>query len=428
MADLIEKYQHHLPDNAAWVTPQNNQQLKVPLRVGFAMAVGVILWVGSYLGLVGVLIPAKIAEIAPGQKATIVAVMSAVAMVISTIANILEGALSDRTRSRLGRRTPWLLFGSAGSFAVILVWGQVTTVAGIIICAGVYQLFLNALVAPLIAVLADRVAPRHRGTISSMYAVGNSTGVYGGQIIAASFLTSSYTGFIVMACMALASGPVAALIMREGSSKGMSVAPITKTTLFQQFAFPLHNARDYYLALFGKLFIMTSKFVIAGYQLYILTDYMVLNATEAASYIKYVSSILLISSVVLAIFSGPLADKLQLRKWPVVIAGIIIALGCFLPSLAPDPRLMVAYALVAGIGMGIFTSVDQALNIEVLPDPRNAAKDLGVLNIANNGGQILGPVIAGVMINFVGYHAIFIGASVAALFGAFLISLIRKVK
>lgn len=413
---------------SSWSAPTNDEQPKIPFRIGLAIAVGVMFWIGGSLGLFGVLVPAKIAEIAPEQKASIVALMATICMVVSTFANIIEGALSDRTRTRFGKRTPWLIIGSVGSSIVILFWGKVTTATGIIVCASLYQVFLNAIVAPLIAVLADKVAPKHRGAISSMYAIGNSTGIYGGQIVASFFITSTYSGFIIMSILSLLSGPVAAMLIKEGSSKNMPLIPLTKATFFQQFSFPIKNARDYYLALFGRMFFITSKYVIAGYQLYILTDYIKVPLNEAGKYISYLSMTLLISSVSFAAIAGPLADKLNMRKWPVVFAASLIGIACLLPYFSPDVRLLLAYGVIAGIGMGIFSSVDQALNIEVLPDPRNAAKDLGVLNIANNGGNILGPVLAALIINNFGYGSIFIIASATAFLGAILISLIKKVR
>jgi len=37
---------------------------------------------------------------------------------------------------------------------------------------------------------------------------------------------------------------------------------------------------------------------------------------------------------------------------------------------------------IGGLGFGVYTAVDLALVVDVLPDEDNAAKDLGVLNIA----------------------------------------------
>ena len=54
---------------------------------------------------------------------------------------------------------------------------------------------------------------------------------------------------------------------------------------------------------------------------------------------------------------------------------------------------MYLFALFAGLGYGVYSSVDQALNVDVLPDQENAGKDLGILNMANTIGQILGPIV-----------------------------------
>ncbi len=81
-----------------------------------------------------------------------------------------------------------------------------------------------------------------------------------------------------------------------------------------------------------------------------------------------------------------------------------------------------------GSAIGIYNSVDQALNVTVLPNKNNAAKDLGIMNLANTLGQILGPVVASITITSLGYHAIFAVAGIMCLFGACLIMLIKSVK
>ncbi|WP_129014115.1 MFS transporter, partial [Oenococcus oeni] len=152
-----------------------------------------------------VLVPQQVARIAPGQKAEVIAIMSTFAMIVSTIANIIEGALSDRTRSKWGRRTPWIVLGSIGTAICIVFWGLCTAPWQIVLSDCVYMVFLNMIVAPLIAVIADRTSPKYRGTISSIYALGTAAGQYGGQAFASLFLPIPYTGFIVMAVLTLLS-------------------------------------------------------------------------------------------------------------------------------------------------------------------------------------------------------------------------------
>ena len=76
-----------------------------------------------------------------------------------------------------------------------------------------------------------------------------------------------------------------------------------------------------------------------------------------------------------------------------------------------------------------YTSVDQALNIEVLPDKATAAKDLGILNMANSGGQLIGPIIAASIFAGTGsYRWVFLVAMVLLVASAALIHPIKKAR
>jgi len=137
-----------------WQTPSDEEQTKFPVRTCIGIVLGYFLWLGPYLGLVGVTVPKLVQDIDPATKQNVIATMSAVAMIVATISNIIWGGLSDRTRSRWGRRTPWIIVGSIGSFVSIIAWSHAKTALGIVLGDSVYVLFQNMIVAPLVAVIA----------------------------------------------------------------------------------------------------------------------------------------------------------------------------------------------------------------------------------------------------------------------------------
>lgn len=413
----------------AWSgTVTDEEQPKPPYRVGVALALVSFLWIGPYLGVQAVLLPSKVAVIAPSSKESVIAILSTSAMIVAALANIVFGALSDLTRSRWGRRTPWIVFGSIACAVMLIVVNMANTVVLLVLAWCIYQLFLNAIVAPSIAILSDMTAPRNRGVITSIYALGYSIGLYGGQIIGAQFLNKVTAGFIVMALLTLIAGPVGALGMREQSSLDMPKSGFDMHMVIDHFSFPVHHARDYYLALCGKFLIVSANFAISGYQLYILTDYMKQDSSQTSRLVSMISLCLMVTAIVMSAVAGPIADRIQRRKLPVVIASLFIAVGAFIPFLDNHPWTMIAYGVIGGIGMGTYNAVDQALNIEVLPNPDSAAKDLGILNLANTGGQVLGPVLSATLISAFGYQAIFPASTVCALGGAVLVGLIKSVK
>jgi hypothetical protein len=74
-------------------------------------------------------------------------------------------------------------------------------------------------------------------------------------------------------------------------------------------------------------------------------------------------------------------------------------------------------------------AVDTALMTLVLPNPEDAAKDLGVLNIANAGPQALAPALAAVAITLLGgYRSLFAVAIVLVVAAALSVQPIRSVR
>ncbi|QLO02053.1 MFS transporter [Citrobacter freundii] len=208
-----------------------------------------------------------------------------------------------------------------------------------------------------------------------------------------------------------------------------SAQKIDRSNFAQYFIFPVRNARDFYLALFGKMLIAITITAFSVYQLFFLTSGMGLNSADAGKYISLAGIATMITALIFAPISGPISDKLRTRKKPVFLAAILIAAGTVIPFIYGQPAAMIWYGIIAGIGSGIFFSVDQALNLEVLPNPENSAKDLGILNFANTGAQILGPVLGAILFSVVGnqYLPILPILAVIALVGGGLIMMIKQV-
>lgn len=89
---------------------------------------------------------------------------------------------------------------------------------------------------------------------------------------------------------------------------------------------------------------------------------------------------------------------------------------------------MFAYAVIAAFGNGLYNSVDGALNMDVLPSSDTAGKDLGLINLANTLGQMLGAMVASAIVEAFGYGAIFIFAIGMELIGGIAIAMIKRVK
>jgi MFS family permease len=398
-------------------------------RVAIGLFVGGALWIGPYIGSIAVLMPALVAQVAPDEKIGLVAAMGLSGALLSLISNIIFGALSDLTRSRFGKRVPWIILGGLASGLALLGFSTSGDVVSLIAWWCVFMLLLNAIIAPMVAVISDRVSTKYRGTVSAIYGVALTVGATVASITAAMFISDPRAGLAIFALAIAVSGALFAAIAPEKPNRDEPRERLSVRSLLANFTFPRHGARDYYLALFGKFFVIAGAYALSNYQLYILLDYIGLDDAGAGSVIAIGGGIGLIISLVVGLAAGPISDRVGRRKPFVVAAAVILAIGAIFPLFAPFAWAMVVAATISAFGNAIFGSVDQALNIEVLPDKRHAAKDLGILNMANSGGQMLGPVITSVVVTVTGgYQGAFVTAFVLILGAAITLTFIRKVR
>lgn len=71
-----------------------------------ALVIGPASWLGPYVVMNSLFLPALIQKIDAPNKVQLVALFSTMGMIFAAISNMVAGALSDRTWSRFGKRAP----------------------------------------------------------------------------------------------------------------------------------------------------------------------------------------------------------------------------------------------------------------------------------------------------------------------------------
>lgn len=397
-------------------------------RFGVGFVLFSLIWMVAGTSGSAVLLPQRFTELNIGMPEVILGTMNSVGCVFALFSNVIFGALSDITRSRFGKRTPWIVAGGLITAAGYVLAFSSAQLVGIVAGWCIVQVGVNMMIAPAVAVLSDRIPENVRGTFSAFYGGAQIVGSSAGTFLGSKFIENMGTGFAIGAALFAVTGIVTVLIWpRERSSD--ATAKLDVKQLLRSFIPPTKNCRDFYLALMGRLLLILGWNMISGYQLYILQKYCGLSVKDSAATISTMSVISMVVLIVTSMVSGPLSDRLQRRKVIVAIGSVIIAIGVAIPCFMPNALGMMLFAGIGGAGYGIYIAVDQALNVDVLPSQEEAGKDLGILNLANTVGQVLAPVAVGAIVLATGsYAALFPIAVVAVLLGAVFIMLIRKVK
>src|SRR5882762_10891919 len=96
----------------------------------------------------------------------------------------IVGAMSDRTRTRIGRRKPYFIGGVALTAASLLYLSGFPPLVPMLMVLSINAFFLNVAVDPYTALMADLVPPSQRGRVGTVLAIFNMLGQIAATLIA----------------------------------------------------------------------------------------------------------------------------------------------------------------------------------------------------------------------------------------------------
>ncbi|GAA3939263.1 MFS transporter [Microbacterium soli] len=384
----------------------------------------------TYGGLVSILLPSQVALIDEADKVGNLAIVTTTSFIFTLFAQPIAGALSDRTRSRFGRRAPWMVLGAVVGAIFLFGLGSLTDILWITVFWVIIQVALNFLQAPLTTITADRFPRSRRGTASAMMGLGMQLGMTVGVMLAAALGAQIGIGYSTFGAGVLVITVLFVLVNRDWSSKDSAVEPFRWAQFFAGFWINPRRHPDFFWAFTARFLLILGYFVVMTYQLYLLTDYIGMSLTAGQGAVVTLTLAALLPTVVAILVSGWWSDRVGRRKVFIYVASAVMVVGLLMPLLMPSMTGMILMSVINGIGFGLYSSVDAALMTEVLPSEGTAAgKDLGILNVATNIPQALSPAIAAVIITSLGgYAMLFVFAMVFVVLAAIAVAPIKGVR
>ncbi|WP_258067038.1 MFS transporter [Arthrobacter sp. GMC3] len=384
----------------------------------------------SYAALLGVLLPSQIALLDDENKISNFAIVTTISFIFTLFAQPIVGAISDRTRSKLGRRAPWMIFGALIGGVLLLGLGSFTSLLWITVLWVLIQIGLNALQGPLSAITSDRFPRNKRGTASAMAGIGMQIGGTLGVLAAGALAGHLGFAYSVFGIAIILTTVLFVVVNRDWSSAKSEIPAWNWRDFLQGFWINPRKNPDFAWAFTARFLFILGYFVVSTYQLYIITDYIGMSLEEAQGAIGTIALASLLPTMAAIVLAGWWSDRIGRRKVFIYLASAIMVISLAIPLISPTFEGLLISAVIDGIGFGFYMACDTALMTEVLPGGGVAAgKDLGILNVATNIPQALSPAIAGVIIAMAGgYPALFIFGMVAVVLAAFVIIPIRSVK
>jgi MFS family permease len=308
---------------------------------------------------------------------------------------VVVGAWSDRLRTRIGGRLPFVLGATAPLVAALALTGFVTGIGTAALAAGAFFVAYYVAYEPYRALYPDVVDDEIAGRAQSTQALfrGAATCL---ALVAGGLLMSIATPvpFIAAAAVtALAMAGFAAALLRRGipdqdyddpEPPGETLRALKDAVADEPAlkAFLVANA-------LWELSVAAMKTFIVLY----ITRGLGLSMQLASLAIGAGAIVILAASPV----SGKLADRLG-RARVMRVALWVYGLGLLVPVLTTTPALVAAAVPLVAFGGGVIMTLPYALLMPLMPDGHHGALS-GFYSLSRGVGTALGPLLAGVAIS-----------------------------
>ncbi|WP_394525577.1 MFS transporter [Paenarthrobacter nicotinovorans] len=340
----------------------------------------------------------RVQEIAP-QNVEVLGYIVGAGAAIAALSQPLLGMWSDRTRSRLGRRRPFAIGGAVLGFISLAFLAWAPSIPLLVIGWMLGMLGWTSAQLSLLLSQADRLPEEQRGKVAGLNGVFSMIAAVAGVAVASAFIGNNFQVFLVPGGIGLVLMLLWAIAVKEPSSRNIDFGPrLTVATVLSNMVFNPAKYPDFAWNWLGRLtYNFGVTFATTFTTLFFASR---LSPTGQIADLGVLIPLISIASVVAtaggAFLGGFLSDKLKRRRIFVLLSGVAFTAGavtmCFGGS---SLSVLVTGSVIANLGLGVFSAVDQAIVLDVLPEAdTEAGRYMGINGYATSVAQAIAPLIA----------------------------------
>ncbi len=335
------------------------------------------------------------------------------------------GFLSDKTRTRLGRRKPYILAAAPAAalfYALIPLSQSLPLMVAAIVAMNIAMAVHRT---PTIALMPDITPSEHlskaNGVINFMGGLGALLAFFGGALL---YDIDRALPFLLAATLLLASSLLIVALIEEpqapptGSGDRGALREML-ATLRQVFSDPDPSTRGILLAIFAWFFAYGA---IEAF----FTSYGKWHLGIKESTASMILGLFALTFILFSIPSGFIASRIGRKK--AILAGLLgLTILLAIPPLTDDITLVAAAMLLGGL-MWALVNVNSLPIVVDLAPPGAAGGYTGLYYLFEMAALILSPPLAGLLIDTLGYPSIFAWATAWTAIAALLTATIKREK
>lgn len=400
-------------------------QTRVPMSRIYLFSLIELAALGALVTPLIVSLSLKVLQLVPEtEKESALGLVTALGALSALIANPIFGHLSDRTRSRFGRRRPWLIGGVVGGILAAILIVLAPNIPMLVIAWVLSQAAYNATLASLSALLADQVPEEQRAKASGIFGAIGFLGMVPAMLIAAVFAANLTVILLAMPVVAVIIVVIVCVFIPDPQIEHIEQAHRSILEVFRAFIFNPFKAPMFTLVWIQRAAMQFGYTVVSTFGLFYLIVRLGMEDVAAASLTSTATLVGAALNFAAAFACGYLASRRGNYGSFIVGSALIMALSLLLKAFTQDIPVFWISTLLAGLALGAYYAVDLALAMRTLPVGEEG-KYLGIFNLAKTLPQSVAPAVAPFIVLIGGtdpiaggdknYTALYIVAAIAVL-------------
>ncbi|NKY58377.1 MFS transporter [Nocardia flavorosea] len=367
-------------------------------RIGPAYVVMLMLGsCGAFMAYITVLaysLAVRVDTLAPGRTEYL-GYLTGLGGAVSLLAGPVVGVISDRVRTRFGRRRPVLVTGAAVGMSALIIVGLAPNIGVLAVGWVLTVLGWSAAMSSITALQADKLPAHQRGTVAGFLGFAQQGAPVLGVVIAGllaqhGVLLTVVPGLLGVALLL----PLVLFAAETDTRSAVFDEPLSVRTIVRTYRYNPRRYPDFSWEWLGKFCFHSGLALNTTFQTFFLAHRLGLSVAGIAHAVAWISVAGVAAAVAGSVGAGSLSDRLGRRRPFVVMGAAVYAGGSATYAFAHDLPLFLVAACLCGFGLGVFTAVDHAITLDILPDPREAGRFMAIAGLANTVSRSTAPLLA----------------------------------
>lgn len=401
------------------------------MKVGFALTSFFLSFAVCALNLV--LVPERLDQMVGGFAGTTdMAWLSAIGLAVTILLTAVMLPLSDRTRTKFGRRTPWFAAGAVLAAVFVSALASCRSDVTLTVTWAFLQLGFAAMEFALFSSIGERVPDKFRDATSFWRKVGLSAGLLLGVIAAAASMDAAAAGIEwCLVPIVLAAAAMLLVVPREHASDYLSVTPMGTRDLTATLLVP-DAPGMWHVAAVARLLASAALAVPLTFAWFIVKYVHGFGEpTELRTTMLTVAAMAVVAYVCMAIATVVLRPVMA--KWegdvrtPAIVACVISVLAVACPLLLPSVTGLLLFAALFGFSATMLEDLAQSLATSVIESRPDRGAYLAVLNTVDSCGKLVGALVGGITVLCAGAtQPLFVVSGVLAILTIVCVAFVRR--